>query len=678
MATLLQRARSALIFIAIGGLILPNVQAAEEQAPKLAAAAFFSRDIVTDAQLSPNGDFVAIIVAGSGRRELSIRNLKTGLGRIVAGFSDVEIDDYHWVNNERLVFSVGDDVADGDAQLWPGLFAVNRDGSELRTLVERGKVSFFSERRPPGQKVLPANTFFFDRDRSGASDDVFVVQPVASNIHDVKALNLMRVNTKTGHVETFNRPGDTIDWIIDETGVPRVNVTLHNGIETIYYLDRATEKWRELAEFNAYTEGGFQPKYIGPDGALYVTARNGGDTAAFYRFNLEKNAIDSEPLIAFKDFDFDERGSGAFYLNDRFVANSPAKKLLGVHYETDKAGTFWFDDDMKNIQKKIDGLLPKTANILSVSGGNSKYVLVSAHSDVQPGFYEIYDTESGKLTPIGARHQAVYPREMSHREMLHYPARDGLDIPVYLTLPLGGSGKDLPMVVLVHGGPYVRGGSWSWDPEVQFLASRGYAVLEPEYRGSTGFGFHHFQAGWKQWGLAMQDDIADGARWAIARGIANPKRICIAGASYGGYSALMGLANDPDIFRCGIDWVGVTDIDMMYESDWSSDISAEWQQFGMPLLIGDRGKDAERLKATSPVNIASRITQPVILAYGGADHRVPIAHGEKFRDAVLKYNKNVEWIEYVDEGHGWSLYKNQIDFWTRVEKFLDANIGKPQ
>src|SRR5450830_808309 len=143
------------------------------------------------------------------------------------------------------------------------------------------------------------------------------------------------------------------------------------------------------------------------------------------------------------------------------------------------------------------------------------------------------------------------------------------DIPAWLTLPHGGAGKKLPMVVLVHGGPYVRGHVWGWNANAQFLASRGYAVLEPEFRGSTGYGFDHFKAGWKQWGLAMQNDIADGTRWAIAGGVADPRRICIAGASYGGYATLMGLVNDPELYRCGIDWVGVTDIDLLFSGHWS-------------------------------------------------------------------------------------------------------------
>ena len=199
-----------------------------------------------------------------------------------------------------------------------------------------------------------------------------------------------------------------------------------------------------------------------------------------------------------------------------------------------------------------------------------------------------------------------------------------------------------------------------------------------EFRGSTGFGLAHFEAGLKQWGLSMQNDIADGTRWAIAQGIANPKRICIAGASYGGYATLMGLINDPDLYQCGIEWLGVTDIELMYTGTWfsKSDASPGYLRYGMPNMIGDPIKDATQLKATSPIQQAARIHHPLLLAYGRDDKRVPIYHGKKFYSAVKRTNKQVEWIDYSGEGHGWSLPKNRIDFWQRVEKFLSKYIGQ--
>jgi dipeptidyl aminopeptidase/acylaminoacyl peptidase len=266
---------------------------------------------------------------------------------------------------------------------------------------------------------------------------------------------------------------------------------------------------------------------------------------------------------------------------------------------------------------------------------------------------------------------------MAYKHPLRYGARDGLSIPAYLTLPNGVPPKNLPMVVLVHGGPSVRGGHWGFNREAQFLASRGYAVLEPDFRGSLGYGRKHEMAGWRQWGLGMQNDVADGARWAIAKGFADPKRICVAGASYGGYATLMGLVNDPDIFRCGVSWVGVTDINLLYSVTWG-DMSEEARKYQLPLWIGDQVQDAAQLAATSPIVQAARIKRPLILAYGGSDSRVPVVHGTKFYSAVKAHNPDVEWIEYVNEGHGWRSMQANVDFWSKVEVFLNKHIGKAQ
>lgn len=229
------------------------------------------------------------------------------------------------------------------------------------------------------------------------------------------------------------------------------------------------------------------------------------------------------------------------------------------------------------------------------------------------------------------------------------------------------------MVVLVHGGPFVQAKFWRWDAEVQFLAARGYAVLEPQFRGTLGFGQAYYRAGWKQWGKAMQTDIADATRWAIEEGIANPQRIAIAGASYGGYATLMGLVRNAELFRCGVAWVGVTDLDMLHTVDWD-DVSSNYKKFGMPTLLGDRVRDAADLRANSPLTHSASIHQAVLLAYGGADKRVPLIHGETFRRAIQAKNSKTEWMVYRDEGHGWRVPANQIDFWNRTARFLDKHL----
>jgi dipeptidyl aminopeptidase/acylaminoacyl peptidase len=653
-------ALSALLFIS-------SVMAAEVTRPK--AELFFSNSEVAQVSLSPDGKFIGMLINTKERVQLAVMDLSTNRPQIIAGYSNVDIAEFHWVNSQRIVYSTGDRKMTADQNKYHhGLFAVNRDGTESRTLVDREYKPEFTTGTAIKSRVLPANTYFFDVDRSNLSDDIFVVQDTWDSSYDFKALSLLRLNTKTAQTSSFNRAGDTTNWLIDQTGTPRINVTHRDGVSAIHYLDPANDKWRKLIEYKAYLEEGFTPYAFGPDDSLYVVANLKKNTSSLYKYDLKKNEIVPQALVSIDGYDF----------NGSMVFDYAKKKAVGVHFQSDAKSTLWLDDELKNIQKIIDELLPATINTLSFARNiQTNKILINAYSDVRPSSFFLYDTDNKKLTSIGDMHPKINSEKMSTMDLIHFKARDGLTIPTYVSLPFGANKKNLPMVLLVHGGPYIRGGTWEWDPEVQFLTSRGYAVLQPEFRGSTGYGVKHFQAGWKEWGLAMQDDVADAAKWAIAQGIADPKRICIAGASYGGYATLMGLAKNPELFKCGVNWVGVTDLNLLYEESWSNDASAEWQRFGMPILIGDKIKDAERLKANSPVYLADKIKQPLLMAYGRADRRVPIEHGISFRDKVAVYNKKVEWIEYQEEGHGWKLLKNRLDFWTRVEKFLDENIGTP-
>jgi dipeptidyl aminopeptidase/acylaminoacyl peptidase len=412
---------------------------------------------------------------------------------------------------------------------------------------------------------------------------------------------------------------------------------------------------------------GFSPLDFDADGRLYVAANHGSDKSAIHTFDLAAGKVEPVPRFTIQQYDF----------TGRLIRSGD--RLVGVRYLGDTWATEWLDPDMKALQAAVDAKLPNLVNQISLPRRpESPFVLVTTWSDMQPHTYFIYNRETDELDLLGRSKPKLDAMKMGRQQLVTYPARDGLPIPALLTLPGGAKSTDkLPMVVLVHGGPWVRGAVWGWSADAQFLASRGYAVLEPDFRGSTGYGTKHLTAGFRQWGRAMQDDVADGTRWAIAQGVADPRRICIAGASYGGYATLMGLIKDPDLYRCGINWAGVTDIKLMYGSSWfhTSDLPSQYIKYGMPQLIGDLDKDAAQLSATSPVEQAARLNRPLLMAYGGADRRVPRAHGTRFRDAVKATNKDVEWIEYPEEGHGWRLPKNRIDFWTRVEKFLDRNIG---
>lgn len=301
-------------------------------------------------------------------------------------------------------------------------------------------------------------------------------------------------------------------------------------------------------------------------------------------------------------------------------------KVLGVLVETDARANVWFDKEMQAVQQAVDKQLPSTVNTISVpSQPDAQWVLVRSYSDTRSVTYRAYNKKTDAFVLVGKSRDGIDPARMGRQDPVRYKARDGREIPALLTLPAGGAKKNLPLVVLVHGGPYVRGNHWGRNAQTQFLASRGYTVLEPDFRGSRGYG-------------------------------------------------------DPDLYKCAVNYHGVTDINLLYDGHWSfkSDLQDDFRIHGMPLLVGDQVKDAAQLKATSPIEQAARITQPVLLAYGASDRRVPLYHGNKFRDAVASHNKQVEWVVYPEEGHGWSQLSTKVDFWGRVEKFLDKHIGAPR
>ena len=658
-----------------GAFIGAPVLAADSSKPLPAIGDFFNNPEFSDAVLSPSGKYLAVRLGNKSKRDmLGVVELGTNAVKVVGNFSDADIGRYAWVNDQRLVFTATDkDLAPGDMRYAPGLYAINRDGTGFRQLAMRNGKAFVTNGSTLGtRELLPWHTYLLGQDGAQDSDFIYVQDRDISGPGELNHVDLLRLNTVTGRTSvSVKRPGASHYWLLDHKGEPRLTITADKGSSSVYYRDPATNEWRKLTDFERFTGSGgtFRPLAFGPDGTLYVLSREPkGDTTAVFTYDLNTAKLSSKPLVKLDGYDF----------HGQLIMGKD--KLLGVQHLTDAMGTTWLDPDMKAMQAKIDAMLPNTINLLTLpTHPESPWIMVTAFADIWPKRIMLYNSETQKLTMVGESHPGINPNQMAHKELVRYKSRDGLTIPAWLTLPQG-PGKQLPMVVLVHGGPWVRGGSWNWAPDAQFLASRGYAVLEPEFRGSTGYGSRLFRAGWKQWGLKMQDDVADATRWAIDKGYADSKRICIAGASYGGYATLMGLINDPDLYKCGVEWAGVTDINLMYDGSWfyTSDMSEDWKQYGMPQMIGDQVKDAAQLKATSPLEQASRIKQPLLMAYGTADMRVPLPHGTKFYKAVKQTNPNVEWIEYDEEGHGWKLPKNRIDFWGRVEKFLDKNIGTPQ
>ena len=633
------------------------------------AQQFFESAFYKDAELSPSGRYVALRVGDVKMRDrlmvFDVEHLSLVGG---ARLSEYDIGDIRWVNDKRLVFTVVDhQAAPGDRRYAPGLYGINSDGKGLRQLADHTYYGAMSTGTHIRSRMEPWNTYLMPQDGAQDSDSIYVRRPIwEENGHVILRTDLVKLDTVTGQSTGVSRPTQAQSWMLDHKGQPTIMMSEKDGKETVHYRN-AEGVWRELATFDAYGKGhsGIAPIGFYDDKRLLVKTRMKGDKLALHMLDLATGKIDPEPLVALADFDF--YGSLIY----------SGKRLVGIRYVADGRATAWFDEGLKAAQAEIDKKLPGTINVVTPPAApETPWVLVTSYSDRQPRLYILYNTSTHELKGIGSEHPAIKPAEMGREDFVKYKARDGLEIPAWLTLPAGG-GKNLPLVVLVHGGPYLRGNEWGWDADAQFLASRGYAVLEPEFRGSTGYGARLFGAGLKQWGLAMQDDIADGVKWAVGKGIADGKRVCLMGGSYGGYATLMGLIRDPDLYRCGVAYAAVTDIPLLFSSGMSllSDLPDDYRRYGAPVLVGDVEKDAAQLEATSPLKQAARLKRPLLLAHGSDDRRVPVPHFQKMRSALQDAHADAEFVEYAGEGHGWSLLATRLDFWGRVEKFLDQHIG---
>jgi dipeptidyl aminopeptidase/acylaminoacyl peptidase len=630
------------------------------------AADFFRNPQIAGAELAPSGQYVALVRRGASRRaRLSIIDLAASEKiETLAVMEDVDVHSAHWISDDRLVFDIIDWTGERNTANG-GLFAVDRDGSHFLPLIAP---SFRFHQDVTGTSIrsreLPATYTFFSRTHDG-SDDIIVAENLFSETDpfNVRVVVLHRLNTHTRQIRslTIGQPPGVTGWILDADDAPRIATAYVDAHRIVYQRSSDSKQWIALGDFDRYKSVEFVPQFVGFDGALYVQH---GPLGSLYRLDLAQRRFDDRPALELEGFEASVDP----------VVDFKARRVLGYQYKTDAEHATWLDPRFAAFQNQIDAALPQASNTIACGDClSSKFLLVTSASDRQPVRYFAFDPATAHLVDIGGERPWIQASQMGQREFVHYRARDGLSIPAYVTVPPDTYRKPFPLVVLVHGGPFVRGSSWEWDPEAQFLASRGYAVIQPEFRGSKGFGFELFKSGWHQWGLAMQDDLADAAQWAVAQGIADRQRVAIAGASYGGYASLMGLIRNPELFRCAVDWFGVADINLIYSVAWS-DASEADLRFGGPALIGDPVADAEQLKATSPLRNANRITQPVLMAYGSQDRRVPLVHGQKLRAAIATPRDRLEWVLYSGEGHGLKLEQHRIDFWTRVEKFLDRYL----
>jgi dipeptidyl aminopeptidase/acylaminoacyl peptidase len=360
---------------------------------------------------------------------------------------------------------------------------------------------------------------------------------------------------------------------------------------------------------------------------------------------------------------------------DGLLLSKKRKIVTGVTYFTDKRHYHFFDGDRQKLQEDLERRLPGY-EVVAADGQNMQSkdetrVLVRTFSDKSLGAYYYYNRTSGEFRQLAAVSPWLNEGELADVKPIQYQSRDGLTIHGYLTLPQGVDPKNLPVVINPHGGPWARD-RWGFNPEVQFLANRGLAVLQMNFRGSTGYGRAFWEAGFKQWGLKMQDDVTDGAEWLIKQGIADPKRIGIYGGSYGGYATLAGLTFTPDLYACGVDYVGPSNLFTLFAS-FPPYWELEKQKFYE--MVGDPVKDKKLLREVSPFFHADRIKAPLLVAQGANDPRVKKAESDMIVQALEKRGIKVEYLVKNNEGHGFHNEENRFDFYHAMERFFAAHLS---
>ncbi len=612
----------------------------------------FKQPAVAQVTYSPDGRHIACLQPYKHRLNLVVADTATLKPVLVTGWDRQDVAGYAWVNNDRLVF-----IMDNDGDEGYGLFAVNRDGGQpsvlIPTVEDQLKAGGFNPRaigilgrvpRDPRHIVATCR-------ESGSGSE---------NPHSEVVL----VDLLTGSRRTVAAGlNDVAQWMIDRSAAVRIAVRNKAGRTTVLYRPNADAPWEPLVAFDENEPGWWPIGFDGDDRTLFVRSTLGRKTAAVCRYDTTtKQMLDT--VVADDVYDID---ASLIYSEDQH-------KVLGLTYQTDKPHVHWLDPKFAQYQQAVDRAMPHTFNRLIELSGDGRNLLIHAQSDREPGVYYLLDLQQKKIREFAVVQPDIDPAAMAPMRAVEFRARDGMLLHGYLTLPVGSSGKTLPLIIYPHGGPYGIRDEWGFDPEVQLYANRGCAVLQINYRGSGGYGAEFERAGYRQWGLRMQDDLSDGVKWAVGQGIADPARVAISGASYGGYATMAGLTFTPELYCAGVNYVGVTDMIELVSQPINNADHRRW----LATRIGTAEHDRRRLLDISPVRFADRVRAPVLMGYGYNDPRVPIEQGSSMAAALKKAGKPHEIIYEKNEGHGFRKEENRIAWYRAVDAFLKENVVNPR
>lgn len=592
------------------------------------------------------------------RSNQTVRGMKKGDSVLAA----------QWGKDTRLIIRAGFKLGGLEQQLLdPDVVAVNIDGKKQETIFgpNAGRVDLNSNTGAKSNAGIGewASMYVQDYLPDDAEEVIAVKYPRARGKEGGTQPTLFRLNLFNGKQTTLEKVAiDDSSLLLDQTGVIRfAERTTSDMKNELYYRAKADEPFALLASVDQ-TQGTWSPVAFAPDNKkVLVSSSIEASQEALYWWDPQQNT--REEIYRHPNVDVGE---------SNVLRSADGKRVIGFVTYDGKPQVHLLpgDEPEKNVYRlAMNAFKNKFVRVRSFSRDGSKAVVL-VYSDIDAGAYFYIDAVNKKANKLAERMPWMKGQKLAEMKPIAIKTRDGGTMPGYLTTPSGKDAKNLPMVMVIHGGPYGPRDYWGYNPEVQLLASRGYAVLQVNFRGSGGYGKNYEYGAWGLWGTVMQDDLVDATQWAINEGIADRERICLYGHSYGGYASVWGITRDPDLYQCAIGSMGVYDLTIM---DEEGDIAE--RKYGLNFVRRAIGNDDKELIARSPVYHVERIKAALLLSHGDEDRRAPIEHANRLREAMKKAHKPFDYMEFDKEGHGFANEDNREKFFTKVLGFLDQHIG---
>lgn len=642
--------------LALVAFAVVGAATAQGVSPLPPVEAFGALPAMSSPALSPDGKHLALIQSRSGRPVATVWTLDPpGSAPIIIPYEKGFIVGVRWVNDHRLMLTINLNAGiwGNGPDAWYRGVIVDADGQNPAVLFNNIQDKYYAS----GSTATVLDLALSDPDN--------IYMPLVANYGMINSpdyrYRVFQVNVNTGRAQmVVNGGSNTTRFFMDGAG----NVIARKDLTEKPLTDHVLayhDGWREIASLDASDGHAFGIVGLSMDGKSLVVAGRYADNSGTEGLGLMSLADGKQT-----DFYFDP-----LYDVPGAVKDAWTDRIVGAYYVSHASNQVFFDLALKQVHDKLETDFPGMSVLLQTWDAARNKFVFSIEGPRQPLTYYLYNQQAKTLQKLGRTYVNLVPTDLGEVRIYDYTARDGLKIPAYLTVPPGKETKKLPVVILPHGGPMERD-DMDFDWESQFLASRGYAVLRPNFRGSNGYGLPFQKAGYGQWGLKMQDDVTDGVKKLIADGIADPKRICIVGASYGGYAALAGGMSAPDLYACVAALAPVTDINALLSKTGDQDT---WLSSAERMYIGDRWKEAQKMDDVSPAKHADKFKAPVLLMHGEVDSTVPVQQSEVMEQALKKAGKKVTFIRVPNETHYLQAQETRVRWLTELEKFLKANIG---